>query len=469
MAVLQPLYISQARYTPGIDRKLLAGIFDTTSAGALMTGVLPPVAHFKATASGLTVSVSPGFCVIPDSPSQNTDSPGVYFCSVDASAEPATAATTGIALSTIGTYKIYAEVNEATKIITTAEISATNTAKITTSTAHGYSVGQTVLINGVNDNYNGSYVITAVTTSAPYTFSFTKTGTIGSPATVSPSGSTATSSVPFAIKYATAYPTGTANFIPIATAVSNGSSITLTDERTFVSSRSGIQLYRSTSANGTQTTPEVGSGRLAYDLDTNRLYAYVNSAWKLLVDGTSGHHDTANTGAAGSIHHLIGTGAYDSAAGNHTHDGTNSALLNNYAYRLDDAAVTNPSDIDLTITATSSSSPYVLDYTTVTINKTTDLFATSSCSFDVSGTGGYLYFALRLTNSTGGTVVVAPQGTAQIVYAAGYVQLTSSTVFNNIPTGTYRIQPVAYKSSSSTITVKARYVNTVVTPIKAYS
>jgi hypothetical protein len=467
MAVLQPLYISQARYTPGIDRKLLAGIFDTTSAGALMTGVLPPTDHFRASSSGVTVSVTPGFCVIPDSPSQNTDSPGVYFCTIDATNEPATAATAGVALATAGVYKIYAEVNETTKSITTAEISATNTAKITTATAHGYSVGQTVLINGVNDNYNGSYVITAVTTSAPFTFSFTKTGTIGSPATVSPAS--ATSSVPFAIKYAAAYPTGTANFIPIATATTAGSNITLTDERTFVSSRSGIQLYRSTTANGTITTREAGSGRLAYDLDTNKLYAYVNSAWKLLVDGTTGHHDTANTGAAGSIHHLIGTGAYDASAGNHSHDGGTSVALNQYGFRLDDATVNNPSDVGASIGGTSSSSPTVIDYTSITISKTSDIFATSSCSFNITGTQGYVYFALRLTNSTGGTVVVAPQGTAQMIYPAGYVQLTSTTVFTSIPAGTYRVQPIAYKVTSGTITATANWVNTVVTPIKAYS
>ena len=341
MAVLQPLYISQARYTPGIDRKLLAGIFDTTSAGALMTGVLPPTDHFRASSSGVTVSVSAGFCVIPDSPSQNTDSPGVYFCSIDATAEVATAATSGIALSTPGTYKIYAEVNEATKSVIKAEISATNVAKITTATAHGYTVGQTVLINGVNNDYNGSYVITAVTTSSPHTFSFTKTGVVGTPATVDPA--TGTSSVPFAIKYAASYPTGTAEFIPIATAVSNGSSITLTDERTFVSSRSGIQLYRSTTANGTATTREAGSGRLAYDLDTNKLYAYVNSAWKLLVDGTTGHHDATSVsdGSDSALHHTLGTGTFQAAKGDHGHTAFTSAY----------GAITNSSYVDATVPA----------------------------------------------------------------------------------------------------------------------
>ena len=73
MTVLQPHYITAGRYTPRVDRKIFSALFAATSDGKTITGVLPPDDHFKVTGSGLTVSVSPGFAVIADSPSQSTD------------------------------------------------------------------------------------------------------------------------------------------------------------------------------------------------------------------------------------------------------------------------------------------------------------------------------------------------------------------------------------------------------------
>src|SRR5262249_18396970 len=69
-----------------------------------------------------------------------------------------------------------ATVNGAT-IIPTATVGATgatevgNTVTITTTAAHGFSVGQTVVLNGLVDaRYNGTFTITAVTANTfPYT------------------------------------------------------------------------------------------------------------------------------------------------------------------------------------------------------------------------------------------------------------------------------------------------------------
>lgn len=451
MAVLQPLYISQGRYTPGVDRKILAGIFDTTSVGELMHGVLPPTDHFKASASGTTVSVSAGFCIIPDSPSQSSDSPGAYFCSIDAASEQATAATTGIALSTPGTYKIYAEVSEVTKNITKAEFSATNVATIRTSTAHGYAVGQTVLINAINDTYNGSYVITAVTTSSPYTFSFSKVGTTGVGTVGDGSATIGTSSVPFAIKYNTIYPQGTANYTPIATAVSTGSAITLTDERYFVSGRSGIQLYRSTTANGSQTTAAQGAGRMSYDLDTDKLYAFVNGAPKLLIDGTTGHHDSASTGTAGSIHHLIGTGAYDAAAGNHTH--TSRVLTPQSAYdgslaqgslSTSSASPTQITGASVTITLpTTPDEQWVLISGTVTIRSTA-----------VSGSNTNFCRVGIETNATGTTDDDIFTGASTIAAVNG-VETTQCVPFTRLVkfsvAGDHVVNLMAYRNNTNSV------------------
>jgi hypothetical protein len=313
MTVLQPHYITAGRYTPRTDRKLFAGIFDTTSDGAIMTGVLPPLKHFQVTHSGLTVSVSPGFAVIADSSSQNTDSPGVYLCTIDANPETLTLPTDA------GVYQIYAQVSEAQSTVTTKALTS-NVATITTSASHGFLVGETVLVTGVDSTFDGSYVITAKTST---TFSYTKVET-----DVVSVADTGYASVPFAIKATAA-----------AGSVPPGSNITLAevtvaasviastnDKRTFVTSRGGVQLWRSVPVAGTYTatTQETGPGRISYDLSTGDLKYYnaLTSTAVPIILASTGSHDTLAVNASNAaLHHTIGTGAFNAAAGNHGHGG----------------------------------------------------------------------------------------------------------------------------------------------------
>jgi hypothetical protein len=61
-----------------------------------------------------------------------------------------------------------------TKTVTRAEV-ATNVAKLTFAEAHGFTVGATVVVSGLPAPFaalNGTRVITAVTTSSPFTLSF---------------------------------------------------------------------------------------------------------------------------------------------------------------------------------------------------------------------------------------------------------------------------------------------------------
>ena len=262
MTVLQPHYITAGRYTPRTDRKLFAGIFDTTSGGAIITGVLPPTNHFEVSGSGLTVSVSPGFAVIADSTSQSTDSPGVYLCTIDANSETLT-------LPGNGTYQIYAEVAE-TQIAITARAISSNVATITTgSTVHGFLTGQTVLVTGVDSTFDGSYVIT----STPTTSSFTYSKIAGNQTVTANLGF---ASVPFAIKSsATTVPSGS-NITLAEVIVSSSAIASINDKRTFTTGRGGVQLYRSLAVTNqyTATTPEIGPGRLSYDLSTGDLKYY---------------------------------------------------------------------------------------------------------------------------------------------------------------------------------------------------
>jgi outer membrane protein OmpA-like peptidoglycan-associated protein len=71
--------------------------------------------------------------------------------------------------------------------VTNKEI-AGNTATLTTSTAHGLAVGSVVDVSGVDATFNGTYTVTAVTTSAPYQFSYAKTAADVSSTAVSPPG-----------------------------------------------------------------------------------------------------------------------------------------------------------------------------------------------------------------------------------------------------------------------------------------
>jgi len=388
MTILQPHYVSIGRYTPRVDRKIFAGIFDTTSDGKLMTGVLPPVDHFKvSTYTSVSIKVSPGFAVIADSSSQSSDSPGVFFCSIDSSDEILEIPTT------TGTYKIYAEATNSTFSVTNKIANGTK-ATITTSTAHGFLVGQTVAVNISEANFDGSYVITDITT---YTFSYAKAVTVGT------SAATGTAAVPFAIKGTQAngsIPSG--SNIPLAdVTVSGGVITTVDDKRTFVTSRGGVQLYRSIAVanQNTATTPETGPGRLSYDLSTGNLKYYndYNSTTVPIVYASTGHHDSQTTNQSNNaLHHTIGTGAFNAAAGNHTH----TLQSGRFGYNTSTSTAKDTADgTNVTISSTSSGSPNTLiDYTiSIPANSTVHAWVLGSASVNVPGTE-IVYLGLSSTD-----------------------------------------------------------------------
>jgi hypothetical protein len=69
---------------------------------------------------------------------------------------------------------------------TTKQIS-TNTATITTGTAHGITTGDTVVISGVDATFNGTYTVASTPTTT--TFTYTKVASNTGPSAVSPAGS----------------------------------------------------------------------------------------------------------------------------------------------------------------------------------------------------------------------------------------------------------------------------------------
>lgn len=173
MTVLQPLYFSAGRYTASTDRKLISALMDAESDGTRVNGIFPPTSRMALTASSLSVLVSPGLCAIQDQSSQNASSPGTYLCSIDTNSE-----TVSLDSNSSGGNPrldlIYAEVDETPYVITNKQITS-NVATITTSANHGFLVNQTVIITGVDDTFNGSYVIDTAPSGAPTQFTFTKT------------------------------------------------------------------------------------------------------------------------------------------------------------------------------------------------------------------------------------------------------------------------------------------------------
>lgn len=79
---------------------------------------------------------------------------------------------------------IYNVVHTGTKSISNKQLTS-NVATLTTSSSHSFSVGDKVLITGVDNTFNGTYVITATTST---TFSYSKTANNVSSTAVSPTG-----------------------------------------------------------------------------------------------------------------------------------------------------------------------------------------------------------------------------------------------------------------------------------------
>jgi hypothetical protein len=76
--------------------------------------------------------------------------------------------------------------DESTKTVSNKALTS-NIATLTTGSAHGYEVGQSVVISGVDSTFNGTYTITAVPTTT--TFRYAKVATDVASTAVSPVGS----------------------------------------------------------------------------------------------------------------------------------------------------------------------------------------------------------------------------------------------------------------------------------------
>lgn len=175
MAVIQPLYFAGGRYSASVDRKLLAALVKPASDGTRLEGVIPAnqgTNSLKVSpSSGMVLSVSSGLALIADSNTQDVDTPGVYLAGVDTSAETVT-----IATNTTGATRydlVYADVTETSYTISKKAYSGT-TVTITTSSAHGFVAGQTVYISGIDEFYDGAYLIASVPSTT--TFTYTKSG-----------------------------------------------------------------------------------------------------------------------------------------------------------------------------------------------------------------------------------------------------------------------------------------------------
>lgn len=187
MAVFQPLYYSGGKYSAGVDRMLLSALMSPETDGSRKSGVIPANFGSKsmkvvnaAGTTGRILTILQGMCVIQDATAPSIDSPGAYLCGVDTSTETITISANS---GSTRVDTIYAVVDETPYIITKKKLDA-NVATITTSTDHGFKVGQTVVVSGVDPSFDGSHVITAVSTSSPFTFSYTGVGTIDSGANV---------------------------------------------------------------------------------------------------------------------------------------------------------------------------------------------------------------------------------------------------------------------------------------------
>jgi hypothetical protein len=133
--------------------------------------------------SGRNLFVKTGLCLISDWVSQTlqgaqVNQPGMYIAGIVDTDHPIT-----IAENSTGSTRydlVYAEVTETSFVVsnktlgnTTGSASATNTARLTTSSTHGFAVGQTVIVRDVDETFDGQHVITAVPTTT--TFEYAKT------------------------------------------------------------------------------------------------------------------------------------------------------------------------------------------------------------------------------------------------------------------------------------------------------
>lgn len=189
MAVFQPLYYSGGKYSAGVDRMLLSALMSPESDGSRKSGVIPANFGTKslkvinaAGTTGRILTILQGMCIIQDSTLPSIDNPGAYLCGVDSSTETVTISINSGTSPRIDS--IYAVVDETPYTIINKKLDA-NVITLTTSTDHGFKIGQTVVVSGVDSRFDGSHVINAISTESPYTFSYTGVGTLDSGANLS--------------------------------------------------------------------------------------------------------------------------------------------------------------------------------------------------------------------------------------------------------------------------------------------
>lgn len=184
MGIIQPLYYPGGKYKPKDDRKILAALTGFESDGTNTVGVIgspnltSSTGLMKVAASGTagSITVQPGLCVIPDAAPQDAELLGVYLAGIDS-----VELTVALSLPVSGTRTdlIYALVSEDVDYVSTAARSGT-TVTLTTTAAHGFSVGDTVVVRGLDEVFNGTFTATAGTTGSTIVYSTSSSGTISS-------------------------------------------------------------------------------------------------------------------------------------------------------------------------------------------------------------------------------------------------------------------------------------------------
>lgn len=188
MAIIQPLYYPGGKYKPGDDRKILAALAGFEYNGTKTVGVIgspnltTATGLMKVDASGSTgtFTVQPGLCVIADAATQVAATPGVYLAGIDSGALTLTTSNL-VALPGSGTRTdlVYAQIDETPYTISSASRTGT-TVTLTTSAAHGFKIGDTVVVTGIDEVFNGTYTAISPTSSTTITYSTSSTGTISS-------------------------------------------------------------------------------------------------------------------------------------------------------------------------------------------------------------------------------------------------------------------------------------------------
>lgn len=188
MAIIQPLYYPGGKYKPSDDRKILAALTGFESGGTKTIGVIGSpnlttttgLMNVAASGSTGTFTVQPGLCVIADAATQSAANPGVYLAGIDTNALTITTSNlVTLPVSGTRTDLVYAQIDETPYTISSASRTGT-TVTLTTSASHGFKIGDTVVVTGIDEVFNGTYTAISPTSSTTITYSTSSTGTISS-------------------------------------------------------------------------------------------------------------------------------------------------------------------------------------------------------------------------------------------------------------------------------------------------